>query len=135
MGFYIRKSFKAGPVRLNLSKSGLGLSAGIKGLRVGSGPKGSYVHAGRKGLYYRKYIKSGKINNNINAVREGAYYRQKSETQKNSDSETGGFLLLLSLIVFGVILYFSIKFFVNNPIILYLIVSVIINYSCSIYLS
>jgi len=47
MGFYIRKSFRAGPIRLNLSKSGLGLSAGVTGLRVGTGPRGTYVHGGR----------------------------------------------------------------------------------------
>ncbi len=59
MGFYLKKSFRAGPVRFNLSKSGLGLSSGVKGARVGTGPKGRYVHAGRHGLYYRKYASSG----------------------------------------------------------------------------
>lgn len=59
MAFYLRKSFRAGPVRLNLSKSGFGLSGGVKGARVGLGPAGSYVHAGRHGLYYRKYLASG----------------------------------------------------------------------------
>lgn len=53
MPFYLRKSIKAGPFRFNLSKSGLGLSVGVKGFRVGSGPRGHYVHAGRGGLYYR----------------------------------------------------------------------------------
>ncbi|MFO7974835.1 MAG: DUF4236 domain-containing protein [Candidatus Hydrogenedentota bacterium] len=59
MGFYLRKSFRAGPVRLNLSKSGLGFSGGVKGARVGLGPRGAYVHGGRHGLYYRKYMASG----------------------------------------------------------------------------
>ena len=53
MGFYIRKSFSFGPLRLNLSKSGLGYSFGVKGARVGSGPRGNYIHLGRYGLYYR----------------------------------------------------------------------------------
>src|SRR2546430_93338 len=53
MPFYIRKSISAGPFRFNLSKSGLGLSVGIKGLRIGLGPRGHYIHAGRGGLYYR----------------------------------------------------------------------------------
>ena len=54
MPFYIRKSISAGPFRFNLSKSGLGLSVGIKGLRLGLvGPRGHYIHAGRGGLYYR----------------------------------------------------------------------------------
>ena len=56
MGFFFRKSFRIGPIRLNLSKSGLGASAGIKGLRVGASPKGPYVHAGRSGFYYRKQL-------------------------------------------------------------------------------
>jgi hypothetical protein len=53
MGFYIRKAVSVGPFRFNLSKSGIGLSVGVKGLRVGSGPRGNYVHMGRYGLYYR----------------------------------------------------------------------------------
>ena len=53
MGFYIRKSVKAGPFRFNLSKSGIGVSAGVPGFRVGTGPRGNYVHMGRNGVYYR----------------------------------------------------------------------------------
>jgi hypothetical protein len=56
MGFYLRKSIKAGPLRFNLSKSGIGMSAGVKGLRVGTGPRGAYVHAGRGGIYYRQTL-------------------------------------------------------------------------------
>jgi hypothetical protein len=53
MSFYIRKYIKIGPFRFNLSKSGVGVSAGVKGLRLGTGPRGNYVHLGRYGLYYR----------------------------------------------------------------------------------
>ena len=54
MGFYLRKSFKAGPLRINLSKSGLGMSVGVKGARIGVSARGrGYVHAGAGGLYYR----------------------------------------------------------------------------------
>jgi hypothetical protein len=60
MGFYIRRSVKAGPFRLNLSKSGIGVSAGIPGLRVGSSPRGSYVHMGGHGVYYRQTLSSPK---------------------------------------------------------------------------
>lgn len=56
MGFYIRKSVSVGPFRFNLSKSGIGVSAGIKGLRVGTGPRGNYISVGRGGLYYRTTI-------------------------------------------------------------------------------
>jgi hypothetical protein len=54
MSFYFRKSVRLGPFRLNFSKSGIGVSAGIPGLRVGTGPRGTYIHAGRNGVYYRK---------------------------------------------------------------------------------
>jgi len=55
MGVYFRKSIKMGPLRFNLSKSGVGVSAGVKGLRIGTraGRKGTYISAGRKGVYYR----------------------------------------------------------------------------------
>ena len=56
MGLYIRKSISVGPFQFNLSKSGLGVSAGIKGLRVGTGPRGNYVRLGAKGIYYRTTI-------------------------------------------------------------------------------
>jgi Protein of unknown function (DUF4236) len=37
MAWYLRKAFRLGPfLRLNVSKSGLGASFGIKGLRFGS---------------------------------------------------------------------------------------------------
>jgi Protein of unknown function (DUF4236) len=57
MSWYIKKSFRFGPIRFNLSKSGIGVSGGVKGFRVGTGPRGPYVHAGRGGIYYRKSLK------------------------------------------------------------------------------
>jgi len=56
MGFYLRKGFTFGPLRLNLSRSGLGASVGVKGARIGVGPRGSYIHMGRGGLYYRQTL-------------------------------------------------------------------------------
>lgn len=56
MPFYLRKAISTGPFRFNLSKSGVGLSVGIKGLRFGIGPRGNYIHAGRGGLYYRTSV-------------------------------------------------------------------------------
>lgn len=58
MGFYLRKGLNLGLLRINFSKSGVGLSFGVKGLRIGSGPNGNYVHAGRKGIYYKKSLSS-----------------------------------------------------------------------------
>ena len=58
MGWYLKKSFAFGPLRLNLSKSGIGASVGVKGLRVSTGPKGRQLNAGREGLYYRASLNS-----------------------------------------------------------------------------
>ena len=58
MGFYLKKSLNAGPVKFNLSQSGVGASVGVKGLRVGKGTRGNYVHMGRQGVYYRTALKS-----------------------------------------------------------------------------
>lgn len=59
MGFYIRDSIRVGPFRFNLSKSGVGMSVGVRGFRVGTGPRGNYVHMGAHGLYYRATLPSG----------------------------------------------------------------------------
>lgn len=56
MPIYIRDSITLGPFRINLSKSGVGFSAGVKGFRIGTGPKGHYIHAGMNGIYYRKTL-------------------------------------------------------------------------------
>lgn len=56
MGVYFRKGLNFGLLKVNFSKSGVGLSFGIKGLRVGTGPKGNYIHAGRKGVYYKETL-------------------------------------------------------------------------------
>lgn len=60
MSFYLRKSVRVGPLRFNLSGSGIGVSTGIKGFRVGAGPRGNYVHLGRGGLYYRSKLGGAK---------------------------------------------------------------------------
>jgi hypothetical protein len=68
MGFYIRKGFNFGPIRLNLSRSGLGASIGVKGARVGIGPHGSYVHLGRGGFYYRQSLGSSAVSQQTRVV-------------------------------------------------------------------
>lgn len=56
MAWYLRKALRTGPLRINLSKSGVGLSLGVRGARLGLNRRGAYVHAGRGGLYYRKQL-------------------------------------------------------------------------------
>ncbi|MCB0168803.1 MAG: DUF4236 domain-containing protein [Anaerolineae bacterium] len=59
MGFRVQRSIGLGKfLRLNLSKSGIGLSAGIPGLRLSAGPRGSFINLGLPGtgISYRKKI-------------------------------------------------------------------------------
>jgi hypothetical protein len=56
MSFYLRKTVKAGPFRVSLSRSGIGMSTGVPGLRVGTGPRGSYIRVGAHGAYYRQTL-------------------------------------------------------------------------------
>ena len=58
MGFHFRKSLKFGLFRLNFSKSGVGVSAGMKGARVSVNAHGAYINVGANGVYYRKKISS-----------------------------------------------------------------------------
>ncbi len=62
MGFRLQRSIRLGKfVRLNISKSGVGFSAGVRGLRVSHGPSGTHFTAGLPGtgLSYRKKIGGG----------------------------------------------------------------------------
>jgi len=58
MGLTFRKSIRVGRFfRLNLSGSGVGVSAGARGARVGVNAKGrGYLDAGRGGLRYRSTL-------------------------------------------------------------------------------
>lgn len=88
MSWYIRKSVKAGPVRFNLSKSGIGASVGITGFRIGIKPNGrSYIHAGRYGLYYREEFGSNKTNiNKFNSTPDNTiFYNTAGSEELKSD--------------------------------------------------
>ena len=74
MSVYIRKSISVGPFRFNLSKSGVGVSVGVKGFRIGSGPKGNYVHMGANGIYYRATIPTNRKNTKVNDSEQVAYH-------------------------------------------------------------
>lgn len=78
MGFYIRKSVKFGPIRFNISKSGIGISSGVPGARISTGPRGTYINMGKNGVYYRK-----KIDESIPA----SSTPQQSHFEKNKTSD------------------------------------------------
>lgn len=72
MGLFFRRSIKIGPIRLNLSTSGIGASVGVTGLRVGVRPSGrAYLHAGRYGLYYREELGNVFENESSTAIVHG----------------------------------------------------------------
>jgi DNA polymerase-3 subunit epsilon len=56
MGLSFFKSFQKGLVRLNVSKSGLGLSFGVKGARISVGPRGVNLNIEKNGIRYRKKL-------------------------------------------------------------------------------
>lgn len=56
MGFSFSKSVKFGPLRVNASTRGVGLSAGVRGARVSIGPRGTYVSLGTSGFRYRAKV-------------------------------------------------------------------------------
>lgn len=63
MGWNYRKSVNlGGGLRLNFSKSGIGISGGVKGFRISSGPKGTRLHASipGTGIYYTKTLSGSK---------------------------------------------------------------------------
>ena len=86
MAFYLRKSVRLGPIRFNLSKSGIGTSVGVTGFRVGVRPNGrSYLHAGRHGLYYRKELGGG-TNNQAHQNAENVTIENTYTTKYNTAS-------------------------------------------------
>ena len=90
MAFFIRKAFRSGPVRLNLSKGGLGVSVGITGARLGLNRRGAYVYGGRHGLYYRKQLgsKSRKRSSDAHPQRRQAGQNQYGTVDLFTDTGT-----------------------------------------------
>jgi hypothetical protein len=63
MGWFFRKSINFGPLRINVSKSGVGYSVGGKDLRVGVDAKGhryEEVTVPGTGLHYRSSKKQAR---------------------------------------------------------------------------
>lgn len=67
MGIFLKKSIKLGKhSRLNISKSGIGISTGIKGARIGINSKGkTYADGGKNGIYFRKQLNGNAKNTDI----------------------------------------------------------------------
>jgi hypothetical protein len=74
MGWFLRKSFRLGPLRLNLSKRGIGASVGVKGARLGVDAAGKpYAAGGRYGIYFRERLGASRAARNVfEPVEQGA---------------------------------------------------------------
>ena len=69
MSFFFRKRLGLGPLNLNLTKSGIGFSLGVRGFRAGVSSSG------------RRYISTG-------FPGTGIYYRQFARKQRQTPRET-----------------------------------------------
>lgn len=68
MSFYLRTSVKVGPVRVNMSRSGMGASVGVPGFRLGTGPRGAYVSLGGGLATYSATVRSRQGNTHAHSV-------------------------------------------------------------------
>ncbi len=95
MGWNYRKSVNlGGGLRLNFSKSGVGISGGIKGLRVSNGPRGTRLYASipGTGIYYTKNLSSKSKSSSENNRQNNTYSTPTTTyqyTQTVTNSYTG----------------------------------------------
>lgn len=90
MGFRFRRSIKAGPVRVNFSKSGIGFSAGVKGARITKPAKGkarTTVGIPGTGLSYSKTV-GGKKKSAAKKATAKKAAPKKTYTKKQNPSTT-----------------------------------------------
>jgi len=73
MGFRFRKSINIGPLRINLSKSGVGFSLGVKGFRVSRSAKGKMTATASlpgTGLSYVQNLDPDAIKETVDDVKD-----------------------------------------------------------------
>ena len=73
MGLRFRKSINLGPLRINLSKSGVGFSLGVKGFRVGRSAKGkntATVSLPGTGLSYVQDLDGDSIKETVEDIKD-----------------------------------------------------------------
>lgn len=73
MGLRFRKSFTIGPLRINISKSGIGFSLGVKGFRVSRSAKGKMTATASlpgTGLSYVQDLDADSIQDTIEDVKD-----------------------------------------------------------------
>lgn len=111
MGWGFRRSIKLGPLKLNLSKSGIGYSVGVRGFRVGKDAKGrSYTSASipGTGLYSRNYSGSAP-----GASDPGATVQSPTGTEQRSGGNGGA--VVFAFLAGGVLTLILVGLFSSKP--------------------
>jgi len=109
MAWRFRRSLKLGPIRLNLSKSGVDYSAGVRGFRVGKDAKGrSYTAASipGTGIYNRQYWSDSNLTT------------RSTELPTSPILKTGagnGFKLVLAFICGGIVFSLITAMLISRP--------------------
>lgn len=87
MGLRFRKSFNIGPLRINLSKSGIGFSLGVKGFRVSRSAKGkntATVSLPGTGLSYVQELDGDSIKETVEDIKDIFDGDNGKETKKST---------------------------------------------------
>lgn len=94
MGLRFRKSINLGPLRINLSKSGVGFSLGVKGFRIGRSAKGkntATVSLPGTGLSYVQDLDGDSIKETVEDIKDifdGDKEDKKSKTKSKSNNKS-----------------------------------------------
>ena len=91
MGLRFRKSINLGPLRINLSKSGVGFSLGVKGFRVSRSAKGkntATVSLPGTGLSYVQDLDGDSIKETVEDIKDIFDGDKHNKTEKKSKSKS-----------------------------------------------
>ena len=89
MGLRFRKSINLGPLRINLSKSGVGFSLGVKGFRIGRSAKGkntATVSLPGTGLSYVQDLDGDSIKETVEDIKD--IFDGDKEDKKSNKSKS-----------------------------------------------
>jgi hypothetical protein len=89
MGLRFRKSFTFGPLRINVSKSGVGFSLGVKGFRIGRSAKGkntATVSLPGTGLSYVQDLDADSLKETVEDIKD--IFDGDNEEEKKSKKST-----------------------------------------------
>ena len=90
MGLRFRKSFTFGPLRINVSKSGVGFSRGVKGFRIGRSAKGkntATVSLPGTGLSYVQDLDAESIKETVDDIKD-IFDGDNEDEKKEKKSKT-----------------------------------------------